>query len=583
MRSLGLEFATFVNERAKRGEGCDIAPWHSVRAVPQIMIAAPVKIATPAIQSDPELAADYKPDYDSLRDLLLELAQERTVNGLLEKIVARLAARPYVVLTRIWLLEKGDCCKSCSMADQCRERTYCLHLLASAGSLRNSAPDDDASGEKEFRRVPLDFGEVGRIARSGEQAVLSPEQGNLSGIGQAQWDRERKVRGFNGQPIIFHGKLLGVIGLYYRIETPAQSPRWIRLIADHIASAIVNARAFEEIEQLKARFEQENSYLHEEVREAKSFGEIIGGSADIRQLLRQLTLVAPTNASVLILGESGTGKELVAREIHRQSKRSRLPFIRVNCASVPRELYESEFFGHVKGAFTGAVKDRAGRFAAADGGTLFLDEVGEIPLELQSKFLRVLQEKQYERVGEDRTRTVDVRIIAATNRDLKKDVESGRFRQDLFYRLNVFPLEVPPLRKHPEDIPVLAAHFLMQASQKLKVPPAHLTRAHVEQLQNYAWPGNVRELQNCIERALILAQAQALRFDLPFSQSTAAESDQGVLKDNELRRRERANLMAALEKARWKIHGPGGAAEMLGLKPTTLISRAKKLGLSKPE
>ena len=275
--------------------------------------------------------------------------------------------------------------------------------------------------------------------------------------------------------------------------------------------------------------------------------------------------------------------------------------IRVNCASIPRELYESEFFGHVKGAFTGAIKDRAGRFEAAHGGTLFLDEVGEIPLELQSKLLRVLQEGQYERVGEERTRTVDARVVAATNRDLPRDVAAGRFRQDLYYRLNVFPIKVAPLRERKEDIALLAAHFLERAVRKLKLPLARLTEAHLAQFQSHDWPGNVRELQNAIERALILAQNGTLWFDMPESARTpcpapvipanspavaatpeSGEAARTILSEAQLRQRERENMRAALEQADWKIHGPGGAAELLGLKPTTLISRAKKLGLKKP-
>jgi transcriptional regulator with GAF, ATPase, and Fis domain len=267
--------------------------------------------------------------------------------------------------------------------------------------------------------------------------------------------------------------------------------------------------------------------------------------------------------------------------------------IRVNCASIPKELYESEFFGHVKGAFTGALRDRAGRFEAAQGGTLFLDEVGEIPLELQSKFLRVLQEGQYERVGEERTRTVDVRIIAATNRDLQKEVEVGRFRQDLYYRLNVFPIKVPPLRERLEDIPLLAAHFLAQAARRLRLTPARLTPAHMAQFKAHDWPGNIRELQNAIERALILAQNGALWFELPIRDKettppvpTHAVSAHGgtpeILSDFEFRQRERDNVLAALNKTGWKIHGPAGTAELLGVKPTTLIARIKRLGLKKP-
>jgi transcriptional regulator with GAF, ATPase, and Fis domain len=383
-----------------------------------------------------------------------------------------------------------------------------------------------------------------------------------------------------------------VLGLFTRIPIPEQGPAWLRIFADHIAVAFVNARAFEENEQLRARLELETTYLREEVREAKALGEIIGESSSLKQLQRQIDMVAPTDATVLILGESGTGKELIAREIHQRSRRSQQPLIRVNCASVPRELYESEFFGHAKGAFTGAIKDRAGRFEAADDGTLLLDEVGEIPFELQSKLLRVLQEKQYERVGEETTRTIDVRILAASNRDLKAEAAAGRFRQDLYYRLNVFAIEVPPLRQHKGDIPLLAAHFLRQTARRLKVPLPKLTQAHLLQLQNYDWPGNVREMQNLIERALILAQRGALRFDLPATEGEALASvpvqdmdaaglEVQILTDPELRLRERANIGAALAKSGGRIHGPGGAAELLRLNPSTLVSRIRKLGLKK--
>ncbi len=260
---------------------------------------------------------------------------------------------------------------------------------------------------------------------------------------------------------------------------------------------------------------------------------------------------------------------------------------------VPRELYESEFFGHVKGAFTGAVKARAGRFELADGGTLFLDEVGEIPLELRSKLLRVLQEGQYERIGDEKTRQTDVRIIAASNRALKQAMEAGRFRQDLYYRLNVFPLEVAPLRRRKEDIPLLAAHFSEVAVRRLHCALPRLTQANIPQLQRYDWPGNVRELQNVIERALITARSGALHFDLlskkqqetttpSVSPEAGDDANKEVVSDAEMRRRERDNLLAALHKSVWKIYGPGGAAELLGLRPTTVASRIKKMGIKKP-
>jgi transcriptional regulator with GAF, ATPase, and Fis domain len=328
------------------------------------------------------------------------------------------------------------------------------------------------------------------------------------------------------------------------------------------------------------------------VAEAQVFGELVGQSPALRTVERQVELVAPTDASVLILGESGTGKELVAREIHRRSARCDRPLIKVNCASVPGELYESEFFGHVKGAFTGAVRDRVGRFEAADGGTLFLDEVGEIPPALQSKLLRVLQEGQYERLGEERTRGVNVRVLAATNRDLKAEVAAGRFREDLYYRLNVFPLEVPALRERKEDLPLLAAHFLEAAARGVPGSTPRLTKANLARLQGYDWPGNVRELHNLIERAVITAREGRLHFDLPAAGTARAvaasrvpaegEAPGGVVPQSEMDRRQRENVLAALRCARWKISGEGGAAELLDVKPTTLRSRLKKLGLEKP-
>src|ERR1700757_3345352 len=318
--------------------------------------------------------------------------------------------------------------------------------------------------------------------------------------------------------------------------------------------------------------------------------EIIGQGRTWQQIIKQVEMVARTDATVLVSGETGTGKELVAREIHRSSRRKDKPLVRVNCACIPKELYESEFFGHARGAFTSAIRDRIGRFEAAAGGTLFLDEIGEIPLELQSKLLRVLQEKCYERVGEDRTRRADVRIVVATNRDLKKEVGAGRFREDLYYRLNVFPINVAPLRERTEDIPLLAAHFVELAVKELECVRPRLTRAGIETLQNYDWPGNVRELRNVIERAAIFAQGGAFEFDLPITGSDPTRFEpvdpegveQEFLTEAEMRRRERENLFAVLRKTGWKIKGVDGAAELLGVKPTTLISRIEKMGLKRP-
>jgi formate hydrogenlyase transcriptional activator len=350
--------------------------------------------------------------------------------------------------------------------------------------------------------------------------------------------------------------------------------------------------ALAEVESLRQKLELENAYLQEEIRAESNHRGIIGTSAAIQSVLRQVELVAPTDATVLVTGESGTGKELIARAIHEASKRLDRPLIRVNCAAIPRELFESEFFGHVKGAFTGALRDRIGRFELANSGTLFLDEVGEIPLELQGKLLRVLQEGQFERVGEERTRNVDVRVIAATNRDLKSEVRKGRFREDLYFRLNVVPIESVPLRERRADIPLLAAHFLRGTGRKLKTEGLRLSEGDMRRLAGYDWPGNVRELENMIERAAILARDGRLRIELPDSVKRPAMMGGGgppaedtsappLLTDADRKDRDRANITAALQSCGGRIFGPNGAAALLGVKPTTLASRIRVLGIDK--
>jgi transcriptional regulator with GAF, ATPase, and Fis domain len=321
-----------------------------------------------------------------------------------------------------------------------------------------------------------------------------------------------------------------------------------------------------------------------------SFGEILGRSPGRERMLHQVEMVAPTGANVLVLGESGTGKELIARAIHQHSPRAHKPLVKVNCGSIPRELFESEFFGHVRGSFTGAVRDRVGRFQLADGGTLFLDEVGEIPLELQSKLLRVLQEGEFERVGDEVTRRVNVRVIAATNRDLRKEINEGRFRLDLYYRLGVFPMEVPPLRERREDIPELISHFVRQSCVRLHVTAVAVPNREMESAQGYDWPGNVRELQNVVERAVIVSRGGKLSLDLPHMGPTPAKprsaeplllSPNAVIPEKEWRERARTNVLAALREANFRISGCGGAAELLGLNPSTLASRLKTLGINK--
>lgn len=342
------------------------------------------------------------------------------------------------------------------------------------------------------------------------------------------------------------------------------------------------------IHQLK-HLESENEALQADLRE--SIGSIIGDSPALRKVVTQIRTVAPTEAGALVLGESGTGKELVAHAIHELSPRKEHPLVRVNCASIPKDLFESEFFGHVRGAFTNAVKDRIGRFELANRGTLFLDEVGEIPIELQGKLLRVLQEGQFERLGDERTRSVDVRIVAATNRDLLAEAKAGRFRLDLYYRLSVFPIDVPPLRDRKEDLPVLVTHFARDASRRLGVRPPRVTKTQIRELETYDWPGNVRELQNVIERAVILARGGKLGFDLPHRHSPprelradgpSQEAEDFDLSLDELVVREREIVATALRRSNGKIYGPDGAAALLSLKPTTLVSMMKRLNLKRP-
>ncbi len=349
-------------------------------------------------------------------------------------------------------------------------------------------------------------------------------------------------------------------------------------------------RTLAENARLREELERERDYLREEVNVALNFGRIVGTSQALRRMLKRVEAVAETPASVLLEGESGVGKELVARAIHARSPRADGPLVKVNCASIPKELFESEFFGHVKGAFTGAHRDRIGRFQLADGGTIFLDEISEIPLESQAKLLRVLQESEFERVGDDVTHSVDVRVIAATNRDLERLIVDGEFREDLFYRLSVFPIEVPPLRERGDDIVQLAQHFLEQTCKDFGREPLTLTRTQAATLKSYQWPGNVRELKNVIERAVILSPGKVLRLDLSMPGFEAAgdvESQRPaqvdeVLTEKDMRDFQKANIVRALKQANWKVSGKGGAAELLGLRPTTLADRIRTLKIRKP-
>jgi PAS domain S-box-containing protein len=366
-----------------------------------------------------------------------------------------------------------------------------------------------------------------------------------------------------------------------------------RDISERLRAEQEKQQAFEEIQQLKEALEHERDYLRDEIKTSANFGNIIGDSQSIKRTLAQINAVAQTPASVLVLGESGVGKEMIARAIHDNSERAEQPLVKVNCASIPAELFESEFFGHIKGSFTGAHRDRVGRLQLANHGTLFLDEVGEIPLNLQGKLLRALQEGEFERVGDERTLRVDVRIVAATNRDLLDEVKAGRFREDLYYRLSVFPLEVPPLRERSGDIAPIAQHFLQQISKQLGRHFKGITAQQLKQLQAHHWPGNIRELKNVIERAIILSTEEKLRLDLALPTPNADKrndteqdaslktelSQSDYLTASEFQKLEIDNIRKALSAANGKVSGDGGAAERLGIKPSTLSYRLSALNI----
>jgi PAS domain S-box-containing protein len=381
---------------------------------------------------------------------------------------------------------------------------------------------------------------------------------------------------YTSTPVTENGVLIGAV-VVFRDITQRKS----------IQTKLLNA--LQEVDSLKQRLEMEKAYLLEEINADFNHHRIIGQSMKVKHMINQIELVAATNANVLITGESGTGKELIARAIHEESERKARPLIRVNCAAIPADLFESEFFGHVKGAFSGAISDRVGRFELADGATIFLDEVGEIPLPLQGKLLRVLQEQQFERVGESKTRHVDVRVISATNQHLKKLVEENKFREDLYFRLNVFPIHSPALRERADDIPLLVKYFIDKICLNVNRPHPELSVAQMNFLKEYHWPGNIRELENIIERQIILAKSNKIDFEflvnetVYHSQPLAPAPMPKLMSVQDQKTLERTNLINALQHCQGKIYGADGAAELLGLKPTTLSSKLKKYGIHRQD
>jgi formate hydrogenlyase transcriptional activator len=378
-------------------------------------------------------------------------------------------------------------------------------------------------------------------------------------------------------PLVTRDRVLGILAVGNREETAytQDEVEFLTQLSGQIAIAVENEHVLGELRKLKDNLRQESVCVEDEIGCEVNFEEIVGRSGALQRVLRQVEIVAPTDSGVLVQGETGTGKELIARAIHNLSARRDQPFVKVNCAAIPSGLLESELFGHEKGAFTGAIMRKAGRFEVADKGTLFLDEVGDIPLEVQPKLLRVLQEHEFERLGSTRTQQVDVRVVAATHRDLKQMVEDGEFRSDLFYRLHVFPVPVPPLRDRPEDIPMLVRHYVDKYAKRMNRRIETIPSQAMEVFASYPWPGNVRELQNFIERAVILSPGTILRPPLAELKQAMMQSPSSKL--GTLEEAEREHVLRAIRESNWIIGGPNGAATRLGMKRTTLAYRIRKL------
>ena len=392
------------------------------------------------------------------------------------------------------------------------------------------------------------------------------------------------VRSFCSIPLLSHDRVLGTLNVG-RLREDAFAPEEVELlsqVAQQISIAVENGLAYRQIAELKEKLNEEKLYLEDEIRTEHNFEEIVGDSPALKHVLKQVQIVAPTDSTVLIQGETGTGKELIARAIHNLSSRRARTFVKLNCAAIPTGLLESELFGHEKGAFTGAIAQKIGRFELAHGGTLFLDEVGDIPLELQSKFLRVLQEQEFERLGSNKTIRVDIRLVAATNRDLAAMMTEKSFRSDLYYRLNVFPILNPPLCERKEDIPALVHYFTKKFARRMNRNIDTIPAETMTALSRYHWPGNIRELENFIERAVILSRGSNLAVPLAELKSRATKPVENQQQLSTLEEAEREHIHHALRQANWLVGGPAGAAAKLGMKRTTLQSRMVKLGIERP-
>ena len=525
----------------------------------------------------------------TLDRIALEMTSVLDLGELLGTITDGLVADFDAALARIWLLEAPPCPR-CGSTSGCQHQAARLRLRASSGLSRRL----DGS----HASVPLGNLKTGVIAATREPVCIDDPEHDTR-IADPAWVRQHQLRSFAGYPLVFRSELLGVLALFSRQKLDQAAFERLGTFASQAAVAIKNARLFAALDAMTGRLRDENAYLREEVRGEHAVGEhAVGQSVRWFAAMDAARQVASTDATVLITGETGTGKELLARAIHELSPRRGHALVRMNCAAIAPSLVESELFGHEKGAFTGATARRIGRFEMASGGTLFLDEIGELPLEAQAVLLRVLQEREFERVGGRETVRVDVRVVAATNRDLPARIAAGAFRADLYYRLSVFPIEAPALRERLDDVPLLVDAFVTRASHRLRKPLQGVTPGALAALTAYDWPGNVRELENVIERAAILARSDRIEpTDLPPLRPRAAQDVPGpppeaippsspapasVPDSHSLVDVERAHIERVLRETRGVIEGTTGAAARLGLHPSTLRSRMAKLGVTRP-
>jgi len=523
---------------------------------------------------------DYEPeransgDLEVLRRIATQMTVSRDVGEVLLAITHALATCIPVALARIWLHASAASCTTCLRGGPATApQGPALHLAASAGLYTHV---DGA-----HHRIAFGELKVGEVAETRRVLLIADVESDPR-VPDKAWVRREGIRSFGGWPLLFRQELLGVLGVFSRQRLSREVFETMEVFAAQAATAIKTAQLFSDVDRLKDRLAHENAYLQQEIRDERGFDEIVGSSAAMRRVLEEVRQVGPTDSTVLLMGETGTGKELIATAIHAVSERRERPLIRVNCGAIPPNLVESELFGHERGSFTGANTRRIGRFELADKSTLFLDEVGELPPEAQPALLRVLEQREFERVGGAALVRTDVRLIAATNRDLVATGAPGSFRQDLFYRLNVFPIRVPPLRERRQAIPALVENILARLRGSFDKPLRELSPRAMNRLMSYSWPGNVRELRNVLERACVLARGPVLEVDGLIEDAQGNRSSSPPREVTTLEDAEREAICRALDATRWRISGARGAAAMLAINASTLRSRMARLGIHRP-